>query len=719
MQPIARGWRVRARELALFALWAAAGLAHAQDADPPGRAARLSAADGAVSLQPAGVQEWTAAVLNRPLTTGDRLWSDQNSRAELDLGTAAVRLGSNTGFAFLNLDDRGVQMQLSAGTLIVSVRDIQNGESYEVDTPNIALALQQPGVYRVEVDDQGSATAVAVSQGAAQAAGGGQSVAIGSQQVVTFNGVDTLAWQSSTLGAPDVFDDWSAQRDRGAAQSTSAGYVASDIPGTADLDDNGQWQQAPEYGPVWVPTVVAVGWVPYRYGHWVWVTPWGWTWIDDAPWGYAPFHYGRWVTWKNNWCWVPAPKHGRPGRAVYAPAVVGWVGNPVPGTATAPGHVGWFPLGPREVYVPPYRASTTYGRNVNITNTTIVNNTSITNVYQNDIKPQHYVNQTANGVTTVPRNTFISGQRINGHVTQVSPALLTASAVNPAAPAIPPIRQSILGPGEGRGVARPPGALMQRTVIARAPPPAAPVPFEKQLSAIEANGGRPPTRAELATLQHAASLTPVRVVPTRGAPVRAPIATAAPTIQNLAERERALQQSALPSGPRTRLPPPPSPNTSVYVPPGEPMNGSGQVLRSDRPPSAQQHPGQIQQRLFSSDEPAHSGDPAPAIPVYPFPSPAETASRPAAGVRQEETYRAVPTPALPAPAARAVPAPALAAPTAVPAPPAVPAPHMAAPVPPPPVAHPPPSTPARVQSSNEPRDSAPHGDRDSRDRVLR
>ena len=714
MQPIARGWRVRATELALLAMCAAAGVAHAQDADPPGRAARLSAADGAVSLQPAGVQEWTAATLNRPLTTGDRLWSDQSSRAELDLGTAAVRLGSNTGFAFLNLDDRSVQMQLSAGALIVSLRDIQDGESYEVDTPNIALALQQPGVYRVEVNDQGTATAVAVSQGAAQAAGGGQTVAIGSQQVVTFNGVDTLAWQSGTLGGPDEFDDWSAQRDRGAAQSTSAGYVASDIPGTADLDDNGQWQQAPEYGPVWVPTVVAVGWVPYRYGHWVWVTPWGWTWIDDAPWGYAPFHYGRWVTWKNNWCWVPAPKHGRPGRAVYAPALVGWVGNPAPGTATARGNVGWFPLGPREVYVPPYRASTTYGRNINITNTTITNNTSISNVYQNDSKPQHYVNQTANAVTAVPRNTFISGQRVNGHVTQVPPALLTASAVTPTAPAIAPIRQSVLGPAEGRGVVRPPGALMQRTVMARAPPPAAPVPFEKQLPAIEANGGRPPTRAELATLQHAPSLTPVRVVPSRGAPVRAPVATQAPAIQNLAERERALQQSALPSVPRTRLPPPPpSPNTSVYVPPGEPLNGSGQVLRSDRPPSAQQRPGQLQQRLFSSEEPAHPGDPAPAIPTYPFPSsPAETASRPPAGVRQGETYRAVPTPVLPAPAA--VPAP-----RAVPAPPAVPAPHMAAPLPPPPVAHPPPSTPAHVQSSNEPRDSAPHGDRDSRDRVLR
>ena len=140
-------WVSARRSWSLLVLCTVLGVAHADDADPPGRAARLADAEGAVSLLPAGVQEWTAADLNRPLTSGDRLWSDQSSRAELDLGTAGVRLGSNTGFAFLNLDDRSAQMQLSAGALIVSVRDLQAGESYEVDTPNIALVLQQPGVY--------------------------------------------------------------------------------------------------------------------------------------------------------------------------------------------------------------------------------------------------------------------------------------------------------------------------------------------------------------------------------------------------------------------------------------------------------------------------------------------------------------------------------------------------------------------------------------------
>ena len=687
-----RRWRTGARSsLGLLTLCAASVLAQVQDADPPARAARLSDAEGAVSLQPAGVQEWTPATLNRPLTSGDRLWSDQNSRAELDLGTAAVRLGSNTGFAFLNLDDRSVQLQLSAGALIVNVRDIQDGESYEVDTPNIALALQQPGVYRVEVNDQGTATAVAVSQGVAQAIGGGQTVAINSQQAVSFTGTDTLAWQSATLGAPDEFDDWSAQRERGVAESASAGYVASDIPGTQDLENNGQWQQAPEYGYVWVPTAVVVGWVPYRYGRWLWVTPWGWTWVDDAPWGYAPFHYGRWVVWNNRWAWVPTPKHGPSGRTVYAPALVAWVGGPmVAGGALVSGsNVGWFPLGPREAYVPPYRVSSAYLRNINPSGTN--NNPSSASLNQNNLTPPRYVNDTPNAVTTVARNTFTSGQRLGGHTVQVPPTVVATAAVAAAAPSIVPTRQSVLGQAEPRAAVRPPGALMQRTVAAHTAPPPAPVPFERQLTAIEGNGGRPPTRAELEQLQHAAALTPVRLVGTRAAPARTPAATQGLATQSLGERARALQQSALPSAPRTNLPPLPATNASAYVLPGEPLSPASPVLRSDRPPSAQQHPSEAPPRAVVPEDPPRPVDRPSSLPVYHFPS-AETAppAHPATGGHPQETNRVPPPPSVP---------------------------HVATPVPPPPAAHPPPPT--HSQSSTEPRESAPHGDRDSRERVLR
>ena len=312
--------------LALLALLSLLAWAvQADDADPPGRAARLSDAQGSVSLQPAGVQDWIAAPLNRPLTTGDRLWSDADSRAELDMGAAVVRLGAMTGFSFLNLDDSSAQIQLTAGTLIVRVREMRAGDNYEIDTPNLAVTLQQAGEYRFEVNEAGDATVVKVSEGLAQAAGGGQLVQVGAQQRFTFTGTGALTAEMASLGAPDELDGWSAARERQLEDSPSREYVADDVAGTQDLDDSGQWQQTAQYGYVWTPTVVIAGWAPYRFGHWVWVGPWGWTWIDDARWGYAPFHYGRWVNLNSMWCWVPGPRIPRP---VYAPALVGWVAGP-------------------------------------------------------------------------------------------------------------------------------------------------------------------------------------------------------------------------------------------------------------------------------------------------------------------------------------------------------------------------------------------------------
>lgn len=706
--------------LVLLGLLACAGrgVAYADDADPPGRVARLSDAEGSVSLQPAGVQEWTAATLNRPITTGDKLWSDRNSRAELDIGAAVIRVGSSTGFSLLNLDDHTAQIQITAGTLIVRVRDLQSGDNYEIDTPNVALSLQEPGEYRVEVNDRGDATLVKVSEGAAAAAAGGQTIAITAQQMVRFTGTDTLAYDSATLGAPDDLDNWSSARERQVEDSASAEYVASDVPGTQDLDQYGQWQATPEYGYVWTPTTVAVGWVPYRFGHWVWISPWGWTWVDDAPWGYAPFHYGRWVQWSNNWCWVPGPRRVRP---LYAPALVAWVGGPGVGVS-----VGWFPLGPREVYMPGYGASAAYVRQVNITNTTIVNNTYITNVYQNNVTPTHYAHNRAAAVTAVPQNVFTSGQRVGAHAVQLSGAALAGAAVTAAAPAIAPIRQSVLGPAEGRGVVRPPPALLNRTVVARTSPPRAPAPFEKQLAALQANGGRPLGRAQIAQLQPATPAARVNVIKATGPVVAAgalpqragSMRPASPPSQapagagakpELAERERILQNSRLTPAPHPSTavsPPPANASTTLSQPPTHATTAVSPApshlptyapppapeWRTDRPPSVQQNLPPTQQRAFTSDDPTHAYGKPPSIPVYHPPSATNASGRTPESPRPDESrpqdsYRAAP---------RVMVAP---------------------PPPPPPPVHP--QAPAHQQSSKEPRDSAPHADRESRERGAR
>ena len=712
-------WTLRGA-LALVALWACAVLtpALADEGDPPGRVARLSDVEGPVSLEPAGMDDWTSATLNRPLTTGDRLWADQGARAELDLGDAVIRLGSNTAFAFLNLDDNSAQLQVTAGTLLVTVRELSPSQVYEIDTPNVALLLEQPGAYRVEVSETGDATLVKVGEGAAQASGITQSVPIGAAQQVTFTGSASLAYDATALGPPDGLDEWAASRDGQYDDSTSAEYLADDIPGTQDLDNNGRWQDAPEYGYVWVPTAIVVGWVPYRFGRWVWVTPWGWTWVDDARWGYAPFHYGRWVQWRSSWCWVPGPSQLHP---VYAPALVAWVGAPSAATTVASKrNTGWFPLGPGEVYAPAYPASTNYVRNVNITNTAVVSSAVLTGVAQNQAATR-YVNNRPDAVTVVPQQVMISGQRVGGHVVH-PPVTARSGATVSTAPTVPPIRQSVLGPDEGRAAARPAAALVQRPVLAHAPPPRAPAPFEKQLAGIQENGGRPLSHSELARLQPATTVAPVKVVTasavaigatsaTRhsGAPQGSASTTQASGTASLVERERQLQNATLPPA-RAANPAAPVAHANASLPParpGEPIPATAPTLRTDRPPWAQQTQLSAPSSSSGFDELTHDAPASASPPEHP------ATSSPGVEVHQRQIVQTTDThpeaaPPAPQPAATKPPPPPAHSP-AQPAPPA----H-----PPPQTAHPPPP-PAPKQSSVDPRDEAAHGDRESRERATR
>ncbi len=665
-------WPWMARRIGVLSVLSlCAWSAHADDTDPPGRAARLSDTQGSVSLQPAGLQEWTSATLNRPLTTGDRLWSDVGSRAELDMGAAVVRLGATTGFSFLKLDDTAAQMQLTAGTLIVRVREMRGGENYEIDTPNIAVTLAQPGEYRVEVDETGDTTIVKVSEGLARAAGGGQQAEIAAQRRVSFTGAGQVMADGATLGAPDELDAWSAARERQIEDSPSREYIADNVAGTQDLDDSGQWRETPEYGYVWTPTGVIPGWAPYRYGHWAWVGPWGWTWIDDARWGYAPFHYGRWVSWNANWCWVPGPRVARP---VYAPALVGWIGGPAGDPLIVGGaDVGWFPLGPQEVYVPGYRVSPAYARNVNVTNTTIINNTSGThNIYTNT--NSHYVNNTAAGVTAVSQGVFASGERLAGHTQRLPPTVLAGAVAGAVAPAIVPNRASVLGAGVSHGLARPPPALMNRLVLALTPLPRAPIPFDRQVRAMQANGGRPLALADLARLQPPVAAVPVRMVsaaqPARpGSPAVPPTGMGTP---GLADREHALQNSAA-TGAQHPSPAPPdlpanAPRPRTFAAPA--AAPAVPAARYDRPAVAPIGPPPPPQTSQSAPVYGEVPQAAPARQVWSAP----VASAPATAVPQ---YRVPTSPREAAPRAQAPPAPVATRPPASPQPaPSAPKPTM-------------------------------------------
>ena len=221
---------------------ALASAAGADESDPSARVARLGYVQGQVSIEPAGVDDWAAADLNRPLTTGDKLWSDADSRVELSIGSAVVRLGSATGFSFLNLDDHTAQMQVTAGTASVHVRSMDDNDTLEVDTPNSVVSLLGPGDYRVEVNDAGDATVVKVSAGTADVSVGGQDFPVHPQQQITFTGTTEVSETVASLGAPDGFDSWSLERDRRTQVAQTSNYVSPDVIGAEDLEQNGTWQ---------------------------------------------------------------------------------------------------------------------------------------------------------------------------------------------------------------------------------------------------------------------------------------------------------------------------------------------------------------------------------------------------------------------------------------------------------------------------------------------
>src|ERR1051325_4053585 len=129
--------------------------AAADDYDPPGRVAGRNHVSGSVSFQPGGESDWVRAVVNRPVTTGDRLWADSGARAEMQLGSATIRLDAGTGVSFFTLDDRNTQIELSEGVLNIRITRLDRDENFEIDTPNQAFSIVRPGEYRIEANEDG------------------------------------------------------------------------------------------------------------------------------------------------------------------------------------------------------------------------------------------------------------------------------------------------------------------------------------------------------------------------------------------------------------------------------------------------------------------------------------------------------------------------------------------------------------------------------------
>lgn len=497
--------------------------------DPPARVGRISHVTGAVTLADLRDNSADTASVNWPITSQHRISTGRHGRAEVRIGSLAVRVDDESDLDFVRVDDEAIQLFLHRGSIALRLRNRDLLSEVDVGTPRERITFDDVGRYRIDVDRAGGITAVTALNGYARIAAGPMQFVVQSGQRGEVSGHPASAFRLVSY-APDHFDDWVAARDHRDDVIESRRYVSEETTGIEALDSYGAWRYVETYGNVWFPSSLPSNWAPYRHGRWAWIAPWGWTWIDEAPWGFAPSHYGRWVLVDGFWGWAPGVIVPRP---VYAPALVAWFGSPGVSVSVHVGHpVGWFPLGWREVYVPYYPVSRRYINHVNAGHVINIHQITIVN------PPVRFIHQRPGHATWAPGDALLRRDPIHRVVqnppsdwtripTRVQPPLVVKGDVGRKR-----IVSNALSPND---VARPqptPGLIAPRKPATGNPPSArprertAPVPGDNRTGQV-----RPQV-----PVQRPEAVQPKPAVPTpvpragSGAPTMVPPATPRATV---------------------------------------------------------------------------------------------------------------------------------------------------------------------------------------------
>lgn len=601
-------------------MFTANGIAVAQD-DLPGRVGRVADVAGELFLAPQDKpDQWAAIGLNYPVASGDNLWAGNDARAEIDFGPGQFRLAGNTNVHLSRLDDRQFALFVAQGRVQVRVRVLDPGETARIDTPNAQIVLTRSGSYRVDVSDDREQTELTVREGEANVLTSAAVQQVLPGQTATVDGIDPqYATVRNGIGT-DGFDAWVANRERRYERGAHTSYVSPQMVGAADLDQYGTWAQTPDYGAVWYPTAVAADWAPYRYGYWTDVGPWGPTWVDAAPWGYAPFHYGRWAYIGGRWGWCPGKYVARP---LWAPALVGWAGGAGWGVSVGAGApvYGWVPLAWGEPYRPWWgrcsqgcwdRYNRPYAVNVAV-------------VRPNSPPPVRYANWNApGGISAMSGTALISRKPVDANLVRVPANLASTAPVLASAPLIrsEPGRIPVRRPGEG---APPPASTFYPTM---ARPSAIPGGMNATTGNAPANQVRTDTRPRGTAPQSPAPPGAlVRQAPT-GSPPTSNVGNLAPAMPPT----RASQQAAPHQVPQANVQQTPQTAASQNAPPltrNDPRNTGRMQPQTPAPPtsgapvanvqpSIVQHPPnsvtrQSQRQAFTPPSTPQIATPAPTI----------------------------------------------------------------------------------------------------------
>ena len=356
------------RWIAWLVVALASASVHAQE-DPPSRVGRVAELAGTVrTLNAEGA--WADVVRNQPLSTGDRLTTDKASGATLQFGSTVVRLGAGSDLVVTQLDDQRIRLRFDHGQLGVRVRsDDIPGELF-IDTDEGAWVPHHPGQYRFDRAASHQLLAAQAWSGdmLLEAPDSSLPVAAPQRAEVWRAGAQQATHYRLVPAVKDAFGDAVLAQDKAddrQAAANAAAQLPLEMTGAADLARFGAWSLAPGGAHVWIPAKLPAGWQPFQQGAWWWSARWGWSWVDDQPWGFAPSHYGRWSMLRGRWAWTP----GQWGttRPVYAPAVVGWFGGPALTVGDAPA-TGWVALAPDESLFPGYAVSARYWNALNNAN---------------------------------------------------------------------------------------------------------------------------------------------------------------------------------------------------------------------------------------------------------------------------------------------------------------------------------------------------------------
>jgi hypothetical protein len=578
---------------------------NAQD-DPPDQAGRISYVSGAVSIQPVGADDWGQALPNLPLGPGDRIFTDSDGRAEIQVGQTFLRIGPNSDVSFVGATPLGISIGVAQGSIHVHSFGLWPGQWVHVNTPSGSLGINQPSQVRVDVlPDEGASVFTNFTYDALITAADGFVQDLGHKQVLELVGSNPVFPQWLEMADWDVLDQWSHQRDEQIADAASYRYMSPEIPGAYELDAAGTWEPGTEYGAVWFPNNVPADWAPYHYGHWINHAPWGWVWVEDEPWGYAPFHYGRWVSFRGRWGWVPGSPAAHP---VWSPALVVFAGGVHVGGL---GVSAWFPLGPGEPYRPWYPCSPRYVDQVNITNFSESPRVHIQTTYVNiNVVNVTYVNRTI-GVTAMRHEDFAAGRPAHQAAVVVDVHQLDRVQVMER-PEPQPTRASFVGHPPARPVpvkAERPVLINEKGKLVSAKPGAQPVePPVKPAPLVRALPGRtvvaPPPGAKVPARTPAVAAAPAaKPAPTAASPAKPatavapparPAATVAPAAKPAPQPAvKAVTPPAAPAAAPTAKPatqpaakPAPAPATAPAAKPA-PQPGAKPPVQPDAKPAAQ------------------------------------------------------------------------------------------------------------------------------------